>query len=156
MPRFVTNMFFDTQAHEAAAYYCSIFPNSEITSVIHQTEAGPGEAGTVMLVDFQLDAKPFTAINGGPHLSFSEAVSSLIDCGGQDEVDRYWEALCDGGQPGRCGWLKDRYGFSWQVCPKELAAVLGDPDPERAARAVAAMLDMTKIDIAAVRAAADG
>ena len=156
MPRFITNLFFDTDAEEAAEYYCSVFPNSEITRVAHHTEKGPGEAGAVMLIDFELDGKPFTAMNGGPHFSFSEAVSLLIDCAGQDEVDHYWTALSEGGEAGRCGWLKDRYGFSWQVCPDELAELLGDPDPDRSARAFGAMLEMTKIEIAAVRTAADG
>ena len=156
MPRFITNQFFDSEAHEAAEFYCSVFPNSEITSVAHQSDVGPGEAGTVMMVNFDLDGKPFTAMNGGPDFSFSEAVSLLIDCSDQNEVDHYWDALSEGGQTGQCGWLKDRFGFSWQVCPNELADLLGDPDPERGARAFAAMLEMSKIDLAAVRAAADG
>ncbi len=156
MPRFITNLWFDTEAHEAAEYYCSVFPNSEITRVTHYTEAGRGVPGTVMAVDFSLDGKPFTAINGGPQFTFSEAVSLLIDCADQDEVDHYWATLSDGGATGPCGWLKDRYGFSWQVCPDELAELLSDPDPGRAERAFNAMLSMGKIDIAAVRAAADG
>ncbi len=156
MPRFITNLFFDTEAQEAAEYYCWVFPNSEITRVAHTSDAGPGEPGTVMLVDFSLDGKPFTAINGGVQFSFSEAVSLLIDCADQDDVDHYWDTLSQGGQTGRCGWLKDRFGFSWQVCPNELAELLGDPDRERSARAFAAMLTMGKIDIGAVRAAADG
>ncbi len=156
MPRFITNLWFDTEAMEAAEYYCSIFPNSEITRVAHYTEAGPGEPGTVVTVDFTLDGQPFTAINGGPMFTFSEAVSLLIDCTDQREVDHYWEALSADGQTGQCGWLKDRYGFSWQVVPDDLAAVMADPDPERARRAFEAMLGMSKIDIAAVRAAADG
>ena len=122
MPRFITNLWFDTEAHEAAEYYCAVFPNSEITRIAHSTEAGPGEPGAVMTVDFSLDDKPFTAINGGPHFTFNEAVSLLIDCADQHEVDHYWDTLsADGGEPGPCGWLKDRYGFSWQVCPDELA-----------------------------------
>ncbi len=156
MPRFITNLWFDTEAMEAAEYYCSIFPNSGITRVAHYTEAGPGEPGTVVTVDFTLDGQPFTAINGGPMFTFSEAVSLLIDCTDQREVDHYWEALSADGQTGQCGWLKDRYGFSWQVVPDDLAAVMADPDPERARRAFEAMLGMSKIDIAAVRAAADG
>ena len=112
MPRFITNLWFDTDAQEAAEYYCSVFPNSEITRVAHYTEAGPGEPGTVMTVDFSLDGKPFTAINGGPHFTFSEAVSLLIDCADQAEVDHYWDTLTADGEAGQCGWLKDRYGFS--------------------------------------------
>ena len=156
MPRFITNLWFDTNAHEAAAYYCSVFPNSEITRVAHYTEAGPREAGTVMTVDFSLDGKPFTAINGGPQFTFSEAVSLLIDCADQAEVDHYWNTLTEGGEPGPCGWLKDRYGFSWQVFPDELAELLSDPDPVRAERAFKAMLTMGKIDISALRTAFDG
>ncbi len=156
MPRFITNLWFDTNAQEAAEYYCSVFPNSEITRVAHYTEAGPGKAGTVMSVDFSLDSKPFTAINGGPQFTFSEAVSLLIDCADQAEVDRYWNTLTEDGEPGPCGWLKDRYGFSWQVFPDELAELLSDPDPGRAERAFNAMLTMGKIDIAAVRTAVDG
>ena len=156
MPRLITNLFFDTEAHEAAEYYCSVFPNSEITRVAQNTEAGPGDLGTIMTVDFSLDGNPFTAMNGGPHFTFSEAVSLLIDCADQDEVDHYWGALSDGGETGPCGWLKDRYGFSWQVCPDELGELLGDPDPARSKRAFEAMMTMSKIDIAVVRAAADG
>jgi predicted 3-demethylubiquinone-9 3-methyltransferase (glyoxalase superfamily) len=155
MPRFITNVWFDTNAHEAAEYYCSVFPNSEITRVAHYTEAGPGEAGTVMTVDFSLDGKPFTAINGGAQFTFTEAVSLLIDCADQAEVDHYWNTLTEDGEPGPCGWLKDRYGFSWQVFPDELAELLSDPDPGRAERAFSAMLTMGRIDIAAVRTAVD-
>lgn len=156
MPRFITNLWFDTEANDAAEYYCSVFPNSEITRVTRYPEAGPGEAGTVMAVDFTLDGKPFTAINGGPQFTFSEAVSLLIDCADQAEVDHYWDTLSEGGEPSQCGWLKDRYGFSWQVCPDEMGELLDDADPARAERAFAAMLTMSKIDIAAIRAAADG
>lgn len=156
MPRFVTNLWFDTEAEEAAEFYCSVFPDSRVTRVARYTEAGPGEPGTVVTVDFELDGKPFTGINGGPMFTFSEAVSLLIECADQDEVDHYWDALSEGGEPSQCGWLKDRFGFSWQVAPVELGELMGDPDPARAQRATAAMLTMTKIDIAAIRAAADG
>lgn len=156
MPRVIINLWFDTEAHQAAEYYCSIFPNSEITRVAHYTEAGPGETGAVMTVDFRLDGAPFTAINGGPHFTFNEAVSLLVDCADQAEVDHYWDQLTSDGEPGPCGWLKDRYGVSWQVCPDELAELLSDPDPKRAKRAFQSMETMGKIDIAAVRSAADG
>jgi predicted 3-demethylubiquinone-9 3-methyltransferase (glyoxalase superfamily) len=156
VPRIIPNLWFDTEALEAAEFYCGIFPNSEITNVSHYTEAGPRETGTVMTVDFTLDGQPFTAINGGPQFQFTEAVSLLVDCAGQAEVDRYWTALTDGGEEVQCGWLKDRYGMSWQIFPTELGDVLGDPDPERAKRAMQAMLGQVKIDIAAIRAAAEG
>ena len=156
MPRIIANLWFDTEALEAAEYYCSIFPNSEITRVARDTEVGPGPAGTVVTVDFHLDGEPFTAINGGPQFPFTEAVSLLVDCADQDEVDHYWNALSVGGEASMCGWLKDRYGLSWQVCPDELGALMADPDPDRAERAFGAMMSMSKIDIAAIRAAADG
>lgn len=155
MPRIIPNLWFDTEALEAAEFYCGIFPNSEVTRVNHYTEAGPGEPGTVLTVDFILDGQPYTAINGGPRFPFTEAVSLLVDCADQGEVDRYWAALTDGGQEVQCGWLKDRYGLSWQICPSDLDEILGDPDPQRAARAMQAMLGMVKIDISAIRAAAD-
>jgi predicted 3-demethylubiquinone-9 3-methyltransferase (glyoxalase superfamily) len=156
MPRIITNLWFDTEALEAAEHYCSIFPDSAITRVARYTDAGPGPAGSVVTVDFQLDGTPFTAINGGPRFPFTEAISLLVDCADQEEVDHYWDALSEGGETSQCGWLKDRYGLSWQVCPDELAELLTDPDPERVERATRAMLAMTKIDVAAMRAAADG
>jgi predicted 3-demethylubiquinone-9 3-methyltransferase (glyoxalase superfamily) len=156
VPRIVPNLWFDTEALEAASFYCGIFPNSEITRVSHYTDAGPGEPGTVLTVDFTLDGQPYTAINGGPQFPFTEAVSLLVECSDQAEVDRYWDALTDGGEEVQCGWLKDRYGLSWQICPAELGTLLADPDRERADRAVQAMLGMVKLDIAAIRAAADG
>ncbi len=156
MPRIIPNLWFDTEALEAAEFYCSIFPNSEITHVSHYTEAGPGEPGTVLTVDFTLDGQPYTAINGGPQFPFTEAVSLLVDCADQAEIDRYWAALTHGGEEVQCGWLKDRYGLSWQICPSELGKLLDDSEPERAERAMQAMLGMVKIDIAAIRAATDG
>lgn len=156
MPRIVPNLWFDTEALEAAEFYCGIFPNSGITRVSHYTEAGPREPGTVLTVDFTLDGQPYTAINGGPQFRFTEAVSLLVECADQAEVDRYWAALADGGDEVQCGWLKDRYGLSWQICPSELGSLLDDSQPERADRAMRAMLGMVKIDIAAIRAAADG
>lgn len=157
MPRIVTNLWFDTEALEAAEHYCSIFPASEVRDVMRYTDAAPTDrADTVVTVDFVLDGTPFTAINGGPQFPFTEAVSLLVECRDQAEVDHYWDALSAGGEPSQCGWLKDRYGLSWQVVPGELADLLGDPDPTRAARATEAMLAMAKIDLAAIRAAADG
>ena len=154
--RIVPNLWFDTQAEEAAEFYVSIFDNSRITNVSRYTEAGPGEPGTVMTVAFELDGLPFVGINGGPEFTFDEAVSFQIDCETQEEVDYYWDRLTDGGEEVQCGWLKDRYGLSWQVVPTGMEELFEDPDPERARRAMDAMLGMVKLDIAALRAAADG
>jgi predicted 3-demethylubiquinone-9 3-methyltransferase (glyoxalase superfamily) len=154
MPRITPNLWFDTEAEEAAEFYCSVFPNSEVRNVSHYTEAGPGEPGTVLTVDFVLDGQPFTAINGGPQFTFDEAVSFLIECADQGEVDFYWEKLTEGGEESQCGWLKDRYGLSWQVVPAGMEEMFADP--ARAARAMEAMLGMQKIDVAALQAAADG
>lgn len=156
MPRITPNLWFDTQALEAAEFYVSIFPDSSIGEVTHYIEGSPGPAGTVQTVNFSLDGQPFTAINGGPQFTFSEAVSLLIDCADQTELDYYWEKLTDGGEPVQCGWLRDRYGLSWQVVPEGWEALMNDPDPDRVARATAAMLSMVKLDIAALEAAADG
>ncbi|MER6913516.1 VOC family protein [Streptomyces sp. NPDC000594] len=157
MPRIIPNLWFDTQSQEAAAFYCAVFPRSRITRVTHYGEAGPRPAGLVLTVEFELDGQPYTAINGGPEFTFTEAVSLQIDCSGQAEVDHYWERLtADGGQEGPCGWLKDKYGLSWQVVPRELEELLHDPDPARADRAMRAMLTMGKLEVAALRAAADG
>jgi predicted 3-demethylubiquinone-9 3-methyltransferase (glyoxalase superfamily) len=155
MPPIVPNLWFDTQAEEAAAFYCSVFPNSRVTDVTHYTEAGPREAGTVLAVEFELDGQRFTGINGGPQFTFDEAVSFAIECEDQAEIDSYWEQLTDGGEEGPCGWLKDRYGLSWQVVPKGMAEFFAG-DPGRARRAMEAMLQMRKIDLAAMNAAADG
>lgn len=156
MPRITPNLWFDTQALEAAEFYVSIFPNSSIGEITHYIEGSPGPAGTVQTVNFTLDGQPFTGINGGPQFTFSEAVSLLIDCADQAELDYYWEKLTDGGEPVQCGWLRDRYGLSWQVVPAGWEALMNDPDPDRVARATAAMLGMVKLDIAALQAAADG
>ena len=155
MPRITPNLWFDTNGQEAAEFYVSVFPNSAITGMTHYGEAGPGPAGTVLAVEFELDGQPFIAINGGPHFTFDEAVSFLIECADQAEVDYYWSALSEGGEEGPCGWLKDRYGLSWQVCPAGMKEILNDPDRGRAERATRAMLGMTKIDEAALHAAAD-
>jgi predicted 3-demethylubiquinone-9 3-methyltransferase (glyoxalase superfamily) len=155
MPEIMPNLWFDTEGEEAAEFYVSVFPNSRITNVSYYGAAGPREAGTVMTVEFELDGRPFTALNGGPEFTFSEAISLKIDCVDQAEVDEYWNKLTDGGLEGPCGWLKDRYGLSWQVVPTGLDALIGDPDPGRASRAMKAMLRQSKLDLAAIRAAAD-
>ncbi|MEA2276932.1 MAG: hypothetical protein QOC78_1892 [Solirubrobacteraceae bacterium] len=150
------NLWFDTEAEEAADFYTSVFENSRIVHVAHYTEAGPRPAGTVMTVEFELDGQRFVAINGGPQFTFDEAVSFQITCETQDDLDHYWDRLSEGGKEGPCGWLKDRYGLSWQVVPTGMEELFADPDPQRARRAMEAMLGMTKLDIAALRNAADG
>jgi predicted 3-demethylubiquinone-9 3-methyltransferase (glyoxalase superfamily) len=155
--RITPNLWFDTEAEEAAAFYCSIFRNASIVNVTRYNEAGPGEPGTVMTVEWELDGQRFVGINGGPQFAFTPAVSFEVTCEDQDEVDFYWERLlADGGSEVQCGWLTDRFGVSWQVVPEGMAEVLGDDDPERAKRAMEAMLKMVKLDIGALRAAADG
>jgi predicted 3-demethylubiquinone-9 3-methyltransferase (glyoxalase superfamily) len=157
MPQKITpNLWFDTQAEEAAGFYVSVFENARIVNVTHYTESGPRPAGTVMAVEFELDGQRFVGINGGPEFTFDEAVSFEIDCESQDEIDYYWEQLSQGGQEGPCGWLKDRYGLSWQVVPTGMEALFADPDPTRAERAMKAMLAMGKIDMAELQRAADG
>jgi predicted 3-demethylubiquinone-9 3-methyltransferase (glyoxalase superfamily) len=150
------NLWFDTEAEEAASFYISFFKNSRIVNVTHYGEAGPREAGLVMTVEFELDGQRFVGINGGPEFTFDEAVSFEVSCETQEEVDYFWERLSEGGEEGPCGWLKDRFGVSWQVTPIVLEELLNDPDPQRAQRAMAAMLQMGKLDIVALRAAADG
>lgn len=153
--KIVPNLWFDHQAEQAAEFYCSVFPNSKINNVARYTEAGPGEPGSVLTVDFELDGQRFTGINGGPMFTFSEAVSFLITCKDQDEVDYYWEKLTDGGEESMCGWLKDRFGLSWQVVPNGMEELFSDPDQSRAQRAMQAMFSMHKLDLAALKAAAD-
>jgi predicted 3-demethylubiquinone-9 3-methyltransferase (glyoxalase superfamily) len=153
--KIVPNLWFDTEAEEAAAFYTSVFDNSRIVNVTRYTEAGPREAGTVMTVEFELDGQRFVGINGGPQFKFDEAVSFAIECETQDEVDYFWEKLSEGGEEGQCGWLKDRFGLSWQVVPTGMEELFADPDPERARRAMEAMLQMRKLDVAALRRAAD-
>ncbi len=149
------NLWFDTEAEEAAAFYTSVFNNSRIVNVTHYTEAGPRPAGTVMTVEFELDGQRFVGINGGPEFTFDEAVSFEITCETQDEIDYYWDRLTEDGEAGQCGWLKDRYRLSWQVVPTGMEELFTDPDPTRAQRAMQAMLGMAKIDLAALRSAAD-
>lgn len=156
MPSITPNLWFDTQAEEAAEFYVSVFPNSRIVSVARYPEGAPGPAGEVMVVAFELDGQRIVAINGGPQFPFTEAVSLEVTCQTQDEVDYYWEKLTDGGEEGQCGWLKDRYGLSWQVTPAGMDEIFSDPDPERAQRAMQAMLSMHKLDMIELQRAADG
>jgi predicted 3-demethylubiquinone-9 3-methyltransferase (glyoxalase superfamily) len=154
--KIVPNLWFDTEAEQAAKLYIALFPNSRIVNVTPYTEAGPREPGMVMTVEFELNGQRFVGINGGPDFTFDEAVSFQINCETQDEIDYYWERLSEGGQEGPCGWLKDRFGLSWQVTPTGMDELFADPDPERAQRAMKAMLGMSKIDIAELHRAADG
>jgi predicted 3-demethylubiquinone-9 3-methyltransferase (glyoxalase superfamily) len=154
--KIIPNLWFDTEAEEAADFYISVFKNSRVVNVARYTEAGPREAGTVMTVEFELDGQRFVGINGGAQFKFDEAVSFQITCEDQDEVDYYWERLSEDGEEGPCGWLKDRFGLSWQVVPSGMEELFTDPDPQRAERAMKAMLGMRKLDIAALRSAADG
>ncbi|MFD4703232.1 VOC family protein [Streptomyces niveus] len=156
MPKITPNLWFDGQAEPAAEFYIGIFPNSRITGITHYGEAGPGPAGTVLTVEFELDGQTFIGINGGPQFTFDEAISFMIGCADQEEVDFYWDKLSDGGEEGPCGWLKDKYGLSWQVVPGGMQEMLNDPDQARGQRAMKAMLGMKKLDLAALRAAADG
>jgi predicted 3-demethylubiquinone-9 3-methyltransferase (glyoxalase superfamily) len=153
-------LWFDDQAEQAARFYTGIFPNAKITQTVRYSKEGARASGRkegeVMTVAFELDGQKLTAINGGPIFKFTEAISLVVNCESQKEVDHYWDALSKGGDPNaqQCGWLKDRYGLSWQIVPAALLELLGDPDPERAARAMAAMLKMKKIDVEALRRAA--
>ncbi|HZC17929.1 MAG TPA: VOC family protein [Caulobacteraceae bacterium] len=156
MPNITPFLWFDNQAEEAARFYVSIFKNSKIGDISRYGEAGPGPAGAAMVVAFELDGKRFNALNGGPTFKFTEAVSFVVDCETQAEVDDYWSKLSAGGEAGQCGWLKDRYGLSWQIVPTALPRILANPDPVKAGRAMQAMLKMTRLDIAALEAASAG
>ena len=155
MQKIVPNLWFDTEGKEAAEFYCSVFKNSQINDVSYYSEAGPRPAGTVLTVDFTLDGQDFTALNGGPDFKFNEAVSFLVNCEDQAEVDYYWEHLtADGGQESVCGWLKDKYGVSWQIVPKALPELLAHEDKDVANRVMQCMLQMRKIDVAELERAA--
>jgi predicted 3-demethylubiquinone-9 3-methyltransferase (glyoxalase superfamily) len=153
---FTTCLWFDGQAEEAANYYASIFEDSKIGNIGRYTEAGPGEPGSVLAVEFELNGQKFVGLNGGPEFKFNEAISFQIHCKDQDEVDYYWDKLTEEGEESVCGWLKDKYGVSWQVIPDGLIEMVSDSDPEKAKRATEAMLSMRKIDIAAVEKAHAG
>ena len=157
MPRIAPNLWFDTEAEEAAALYTSTFPNSRVVAVTRYGEAGPRETGLVMTVEFELDGQRFVAINGGPEFTPTEALSLEIRCETQDEIDHYWSALtADGGEESVCGWLKDRYGFSWQVTPIQLEEMILDPDQAKVDRVMKALLQMRKLDLAELERAAEG
>jgi predicted 3-demethylubiquinone-9 3-methyltransferase (glyoxalase superfamily) len=149
MQKIVTNLWFDTEAEEAANFYISVFKNSQINNVSYYGEGSPRAAGSVLTVDFTLDGQDFTGINGGPEFKFSEAISLLVNCEDQAEVDELWERLtADGGEESQCGWLKDKFGLSWQIIPKQLGELMTDPNPAKANAVMQAMLKMVKIDVA--------
>jgi predicted 3-demethylubiquinone-9 3-methyltransferase (glyoxalase superfamily) len=155
MPSSITPwLWFDTEGEDAANFYVSVFPNSKVGEITRYGSAGPRQEGTAMTVSFELDGQEFVALNGGPDFTFTEAVSFQVLCKDQDEVDKYWDTLSEGGEEGPCGWLKDKFGLSWQIVPQALYELLNDPDPERAQRAMAAMLEMKKIVVADLEQAA--
>jgi predicted 3-demethylubiquinone-9 3-methyltransferase (glyoxalase superfamily) len=148
-------LWFDTEGEEAANFYTSLFPNSRIREVARYGSAGPRPEGTVMTVSFELDGQEFVALNGGPDFTFNEAISFQVSCESQEEVDRYWSALSEGGEEGPCGWLKDRFGLSWQIVPTRLTELLADPDRDKSQRVMQAMLGMKKIEIPELERAAE-
>ena len=156
MPKITPFLWFDTQAEEAANFYVSLFPNSKITSVTRYPEGAPAPVGSVMTVSFVLDGAEFTALNGGPHYKFDQAVSFVIPTETQSETDHYYDALREGGTEHACGWVQDRYGLAWQITPNRLMELVSSPDKATAQRAMGAMMTMKKIDIAAIEAAAAG
>ena len=155
-PKITPFLWFDNNAEEAMHFYTSIFKNSEILSVSRYGEGAPVQAGTVMTCTFVLDGQTFTALNGGPHFKFTEAISFYVNCETQEEVDELWEKLTDGGEESQCGWLKDKYGLSWQIIPTALGELMGDPDPEKSRRVMEAMLQMHKIEIEKLQQAYEG
>jgi predicted 3-demethylubiquinone-9 3-methyltransferase (glyoxalase superfamily) len=156
MPKISPFLWFDNQAEEAARFYVSVFKNSKIVTTSRYGDAGPGPKGSVMVVVFELDGKEFIALNGGPQFKFTEAISFSVECTTQQEVDEYWAKLSEGGQEGQCGWLKDKYGLSWQVNPTALGKMLSDPDQQKSKRVMEAMLKMKKIDIGVLKQAYEG
>ena len=155
MQKITPYLWFDNNAEEAVNFYVSIFKNSKIGSVTRYGDAGPGPKGQVMVVSFEVEGLQFVALNGGPQYKFTEAISLFVSCASQAEVDELWEKLSAGGEPGPCGWLKDKYGLSWQIIPTALMDLMQDKDPVKAQRVTEAMLTMSKIDIAALRRAYD-
>ena len=156
MQKITTFLWFDNQAEEAMNHYVSILPDSKVLSISRYGDAGPGPKGSVMTATFELAGQEFTALNGGPLFKFTEAISLHVSCDSQEEVDELWAKLSAGGEEGPCGWLKDKYGLSWQIDPAALGEMLQDPDPEKASRVMRAMLQMRKIDIAGLRRAYEG
>jgi predicted 3-demethylubiquinone-9 3-methyltransferase (glyoxalase superfamily) len=153
--KIVPFLWFDNNAEEAISFYTSIFKNSKILNVSRYGDAGPGPKGTLMTATFQLNGQEFMALNGGPHFKFTEAISLFVKCENQEEVDEYWDKLVEGGAPQQCGWLKDKYGLSWQIIPNALGELLGDKDPAKSQRVMKAMLQMVKIDVKKLREAYD-
>ena len=157
MPTITPFLWFDHNAEDAMNFYCSVFPDAKIGDVMRYGEGAPMPAGTVITASFEIAGQRVMVLNGGPRFTFDEAFSFFVSVETQDEIDRYWDALtADGGEPSECGWLKDRFGLSWQIVPSMLGQVLGDPDPEKSGRAMQAMLKMTKLDIAELQRAHDG
>jgi predicted 3-demethylubiquinone-9 3-methyltransferase (glyoxalase superfamily) len=156
MQKITPFLWFDQQAEEAANYYVSIFKNSKVVSISRYGEDAPRPAGTAQIVMFQIDGQEYMALNGGPEFKFTEAISLFVNCESQEEVDLYWEKLAAGGEKGQCGWLKDRFGLSWQIVPSALGELMGDPDPEISRRVMEAMLRMSKIDIDSLKKAYRG
>ncbi|HEX2044742.1 MAG TPA: VOC family protein [Gaiellaceae bacterium] len=154
MQKIIPCLWFDTEAEDAARFYTSVFPNSRIVDVARYGSAGPRPEGMVMTVSFELEGESFLAVNGGPEFTFDEAISFQVSCETQDEVDTFWSALSEGGEEGPCGWLKDKFGLSWQIVPTRLPELLGDPDREKSQRVMAAMLKMRKIEIEELERAA--
>ena len=155
MQKITPFLWFDDKAEEAMNFYVSIFKNSKRGRISRYGEAGPGPKGTVMVATFQLEGQEFMALNGGPHFKFTEAISLVVNCETQDEVDGFWEKLSEGGSKGQCGWLKDKYGLSWQIVPTALGELMSDPDPEKSKRVMTAMLQMKKLDISGLKRAYD-
>ena len=154
--KITTFLWFDNAAEEAANFYISIFKNSRITAISRYTDVGPGPKGAVMTIAFELDGQQFTALNGGPQFKFTEAISLVIHCNNQEEVDYFWERLTEGGQESQCGWVKDKFGLSWQVVPEALMTLLKDTDPKKPPRVMQVLLSMKKIDIRTLEEAAAG
>ena len=147
-------LWFDSNAEEAVNFYVSVFKNSRVRKTAHYGETGPGPKGSVMTVDFELDGQEFTALNGGPHFKFTEAISLVVHCKTQEEVDYFWEKLSAGGEIVECGWLKDKFGLSWQIVPDVLLELIQDDDPQRQERVMKAMMKMKKLDVAGIQQAA--